>query len=53
MAATVQNACFKTLKAPIQRIGAPNVPVPFSPVLEKAYLPNSDKVIAAVKACLQ
>lgn len=53
VAATVQNACFKTLKAPIQRIGAPNVPVPFSPVLEKAYLPNSDKVIAAVKACLQ
>lgn len=53
VASTVQNACFKTLKAPIQRIGAPNVPVPFSPVLEKAYLPNSDKVIAAVKACLQ
>ena len=53
VAATVQSACFDTLKAPIQRIGAPNVPVPFSPVLEKAYLPNSEKVIAAVKTCLK
>lgn len=53
VAVTVQSACFDALKAPIQRIGAPNVPVPFSPVLEKAYLPNSEKVIAAVKTCLK
>jgi len=37
------------LKQPIKRVCAPDTPVPFSSVLEKAYLPGSEKIIAAVK----
>ncbi|MFP4021726.1 MAG: alpha-ketoacid dehydrogenase subunit beta, partial [Halanaerobium sp.] len=37
------------LEQPIKRVCAPDAPVPFSSVLEKAYLPDSDKIIAAVK----
>ena len=39
------------LDAPIMRVGAPFVPIPFS--LEKAYLPNADDVISAVKRTLE
>ncbi len=37
------------LKAPIQRVAAPTVPVPGSGVLEDLYLPNKDTIIRAVK----
>ena len=52
IAATVAEEAFDLLKAPIQRVTAPDCPVPFSPVLEHAYLPNPDKVVAAVKYCI-
>lgn len=52
IAASVQEACFSNLKAPIKRVGAPSVPVPFSPEMELAYLPNRNDVLEAVKACL-
>ena len=38
------------LDAPIVRVGAPYCPVPFSPPLEKAYIPGADQIIAAVKS---
>ncbi len=38
------------LRAPVRRIGAPSVPMPFSPDLERLLLPNA-KVIA--EACDQ
>lgn len=38
------------LDAPIKRVAAPFVPVPFSPPLEQAYIPTSADIIAAVKA---
>ena len=53
IAATVQEACFSRLKAPIKRLGAPNVPVPFAPELEKEFLPGYPQVVDAVKACMQ
>jgi pyruvate dehydrogenase E1 component beta subunit len=34
------------------RISYPDVPVPFSPVLEQAALPNSDKVLAAARTMM-
>jgi pyruvate dehydrogenase E1 component beta subunit len=52
IAATVQEAAFGFLKAPIRRVGAPNVPVPFAPILEKSFVPDKDKVIEAVHSCL-
>ena len=50
--AQVQAAAFDELDAPIQRVGAPFAPVPFSPPLEDAYLPGRAEVVAAVHAVL-
>src|SRR5260221_5500588 len=38
IAAGVAERAFRDLKAPIRRITAPQTPVPFSPVLENAYI---------------
>ena len=40
---------FDLLKAPVQRVASPMVPIPGSPVLEDLYLPNKDTIIRAVK----
>ena len=52
IAAQIQEHAFDYLDAPVARIGAPFSPVPFSPVLEQAYLPNADKIVAETKALL-
>jgi len=52
IAAQVQAAAFDELDAPIERVGAPFTPVPFSPPLEDAYLPGRTDVAAAVRAVL-
>jgi pyruvate/2-oxoglutarate/acetoin dehydrogenase E1 component len=44
---------FGALKAPIQRVAAPDVPIPFSPPLEKFVIPDEGKVAAAVKQVMQ
>lgn len=51
IAATVAEEIMDELDAPIVRIGAPFVPVPFS--LEHAYLPNAQDVITGVRKVLQ
>jgi len=33
----------------VRRIAAPDTPVPFSPVLEKAFIPQVDDVAQALK----
>lgn len=43
---------FSSLKAPVQRVAAPMVPIPGSPVLEDLYLPNKDSIVRAVKRAL-
>lgn len=40
---------FSALKAPAELVSAPFAPVPFPPVLEKAYFPQDDDVVAAVR----
>ena len=52
LAAQVQEAAFDDLDAPIERVGAPFAPIPFSPPLEDAYLPGRGEVIAAVRRVL-
>jgi pyruvate dehydrogenase E1 component beta subunit len=47
IAAVVAERGFRDLKAPIRRITAPHTPVPFSPVLENAYIPSSAAIEAA------
>ena len=40
---------FNFLNAPVKKVTGPHAPVPFSPVLEDAYLPTAERVIAAVR----
>ena len=52
IAAQVQAAAFDDLDAPIERVGAPFTPVPFSPPLEDAWLPGAEEIAAAAKRLL-
>jgi pyruvate/2-oxoglutarate/acetoin dehydrogenase E1 component len=52
IAAQAQLAAFDFLDAPVERVGAPFAPVPFSPPLEDAYLPGRDDVYTAARATL-
>lgn len=47
--ATVADRAFGYLDAPIVRVGAKETPVPFSPVLEDAYLPSVDDIVIAAE----
>ena len=53
IAARMAEIGFDELDAPIMRVAAPFVPVPFAPGLEKQYQPNADKVIAAVRQLMR
>jgi pyruvate/2-oxoglutarate/acetoin dehydrogenase E1 component len=46
IAAQVAEFALYSLKAPVRRISAPYAPIPFSPALEKAYLPSSGRVVS-------
>src|SRR3990170_2343138 len=48
IAAQVAQEAFDYLDAPPQRVGAPFTPVPFSPVLEDAWLPGAQDIVDAV-----
>ena len=48
----VQRECFDALDAPVVRVTAADVPMPYSRMLEKAYLPQPEKVVAAVHEVL-
>ena len=48
----VQRECFDALDAPIQRVSSADVPMPYAKTLEKAYLPQPEKVIDAVRRTL-
>jgi len=43
---------FDLLNAPVRKVTAPHAPVPFSPLLEDAYLPTPEAVVAAVRTQL-
>jgi pyruvate dehydrogenase E1 component beta subunit len=49
IAALAAEKAFDYLDAPIIRVAAPFTPVPFSPVLEKEFIPSEEKVIQAAK----
>jgi pyruvate dehydrogenase E1 component beta subunit len=50
IASAIQAEVFDYLDAPIARLGAADVPVPFSPSLEVETIPNAAKVVSAIKA---
>ncbi|MHC4415236.1 MAG: alpha-ketoacid dehydrogenase subunit beta [Planctomycetota bacterium] len=48
IAMQVMERAFEALQAPIQRVGNPNLPVPYSPPLEQAVLPCAEKIEEAI-----
>jgi len=49
IAATIAEEAFEELDGPVKRIAAPDCPVPFSPTLEKAYIPQVEDVVKGLK----
>ncbi|MFN3215967.1 MAG: alpha-ketoacid dehydrogenase subunit beta [Acidimicrobiales bacterium] len=52
IAAQIQEEAFDYLDAPIARVGAPFSPVPFSPALERAYVPSAATIADAVRGVM-
>ncbi|WP_456396386.1 alpha-ketoacid dehydrogenase subunit beta [Thermococcus sp.] len=52
IASTIYEELFDRLEAPIQRVGARNVPHPFSPPLEQFMIPKVEDIVDAVKRTL-
>jgi pyruvate dehydrogenase E1 component subunit beta len=52
IAARVVAAAFDYLDAPVARVGAKDVPLPYAANLEKLALPSVADVVAAAKAVL-
>jgi 2-oxoisovalerate dehydrogenase E1 component beta subunit len=49
LAAILAEDVFEYLDGPITRVAAPDVPFPYAPPLEAAYLPNAEKILAAAR----
>jgi pyruvate dehydrogenase E1 component beta subunit len=50
IAALIAEECFDALDAPVKRVAAADVPMPFSPELVKLVLPKAEDLVAAVRA---
>jgi 2-oxoisovalerate dehydrogenase E1 component beta subunit len=53
LSAIIAELAFDFLDAPIMRLTAPDCPVPYSPPLEEAFLPNVPKLLAACRELLR
>jgi 2-oxoisovalerate dehydrogenase E1 component beta subunit len=53
LAAIIAEAAFEYLDAPIMRIASQDVPVPYAPQLEAAFLPSVEKVVAGAKRLVE
>jgi 2-oxoisovalerate dehydrogenase E1 component beta subunit len=45
LSARITEKAFEHLDGPVIRIAAPDTPVPYSPTLESAFLPNKEKIL--------
>jgi 2-oxoisovalerate dehydrogenase E1 component len=52
IAAMIQEKAFHSLDAPVKRVGATYTPIGFSRILEKAILPDDEKIYKAIKEIL-
>jgi len=52
VAALVGSECFAWLDAPVERVGSAFTPVGFNRILERAVLPNTERVLAAARKVL-
>ena len=53
IAALLSEELFEYLDAPILRVAAPDTPTPYSPPLEKFYLPDEEEIVAAVNRVIE
>jgi len=53
IAATLAERLSDYLTAPVQRVASPDIPVPFSPVMEDFYRPDENRIIEAVRNVLR
>ena len=49
ISATIAEEAFEDLDAPVRRIAAPDTPVPFSPPLERAFIPQVEDVVTGLR----
>jgi 2-oxoisovalerate dehydrogenase E1 component len=49
ISAIIAEEAFDSLKAPVLRVTTPDVPIPYSPALEKPLYPNAERIVAAVR----
>jgi pyruvate dehydrogenase E1 component beta subunit len=52
IAALAADKAFRYLKAPVVRLTGPDTPAPASPVLEQAFMPQTESVMSAVRQLL-
>lgn len=52
LAALIAEECFDALDAPVKRVAAADVPMPFSPELEKLVVPTAESLVAAARDLL-
>ena len=45
----VAEEVFDSLKAPIARVTAPDMQIPFSPALETGFYPTADSIVASTR----
>jgi pyruvate/2-oxoglutarate/acetoin dehydrogenase E1 component len=53
VASIITDEAWDSLDAPVKRIGALDVPIPFSPTLEDAALPSAEKIESVAKTLLE
>ena len=53
VSALVTEKAFDWLDAPIQRVGAPFLPMPYADELERQVIPTQQQIAAAVRNCVQ
>jgi 2-oxoisovalerate dehydrogenase E1 component beta subunit len=49
ISARIMEKAFEYLDGPVLRVTAPDTPVPYSPPLEEAFLPNVEKLLAKAR----
>jgi acetoin:2,6-dichlorophenolindophenol oxidoreductase subunit beta len=47
VAARIADVAFSSLRAPIRRVAGPDTPIPCAPALERAWVPDIDRITAA------
>jgi pyruvate dehydrogenase E1 component beta subunit len=53
IAATVAEEGIYYLKAPVKRVTSPDTPVPFSPPLEQAFIPDEKYLVPAIRSLME